>query len=108
IAINSTEYDGRPACIYCGWCASGCPTGAKATATDTYLAKAEKLGARVVSEAFVSRVNYDAAQGRVTGVTYRDAAGREHELRARLVVLSAHAVETARRLLLSADATFPD
>ena len=30
VAINSTEYDGRPACIYCGWCASGCTTGAKA------------------------------------------------------------------------------
>jgi choline dehydrogenase-like flavoprotein len=108
IAINSTEYDGRPACIYCGWCASGCTTGAKATASETYLAKGEKLGVRVVSEAFVSRVNYDAAQGRVTGVVYLDAAGREHELRARLVVLSAHAVETPRLLLLSANATFPD
>src|SRR5439155_6083624 len=34
------------------------------------LAKAEKLGARVVSEAFVNRVTYDAARGRVTGVRY--------------------------------------
>jgi choline dehydrogenase-like flavoprotein len=108
IAINSTAYDGRPACIYCGWCASGCPTGAKATALDTYLAKAEKLGARVVSEAFVHRVPYDAARGRVTGVRYLDGAGREHELHARLVVLAAHAIETPRLLLLSANATFPD
>jgi choline dehydrogenase-like flavoprotein len=108
VAINSTEYDGRPACIYCGWCASGCTTGAKATATDTHLAKAEKLGARVVSEAFVSRVNYDAARGRAAGVVYRDAAGRELELQARLVVLSAHAVETPRLLLLSVNSTFPD
>ena len=29
IAINSTEYDGRPSCCYCGWCGSGCPTGAQ-------------------------------------------------------------------------------
>jgi choline dehydrogenase-like flavoprotein len=108
VAINSTDYDGRPACIYCGWCASGCPTGAKATALDTYVAKAEKLGVRVVSEAFVHRINYDARQGRVTGVCYLDAAGREHELPARLVVLAAHAVETPRLLLLSANATFPD
>jgi choline dehydrogenase-like flavoprotein len=107
IAINSTPYDGRPACIYCGWCASGCPTGAKATAVDTYLARAEKLGARVVSEAFVHRITYDAAGGRVTGVRYLHAGG-EHELRARLVVLAAHAVETPRLLLLSANATFPD
>jgi choline dehydrogenase-like flavoprotein len=101
IAINSTAYDGRPACIYCGWCASGCPTGAKATALDTYLAKAERLGVRVVSEAFVHRVDYDAARGRVTGVRYLDDAGREHEVGARLVVLAAHAVETPRLLLLS-------
>jgi choline dehydrogenase-like flavoprotein len=108
VAINSTPYDGRPACIYCGWCASGCPTGAKATALDTHLAKAEKLGARVVSEAFVHRITYDTANGRVTGVRYLDAAGHEHELHARLVVLAAHAIETPRLLLLSANATFPN
>jgi choline dehydrogenase-like flavoprotein len=108
VAINSSAYDGRPACIYCGWCASGCPTGAKATTLDTHLAKAEKLGARVVSEAFVHRVRYDRSLGRVSGVLYRDGAGREYELGARLVVLAAHAVETPRLLLLSADATFPD
>jgi choline dehydrogenase-like flavoprotein len=107
VAINSTTYDGRPACVYCGWCASGCPTGAKATALDTHLAKAEKLGARVVSAAFAHRVTYDAALGRATGVLYLDGAGREHEVRARVVVLAAHAVETPRLLLLSADATFP-
>jgi choline dehydrogenase-like flavoprotein len=107
IAINSVPYDGRPACIYCGWCASGCPTGAKATAPDTYLVRAEGDGARVVSGAFVRRVNYDAGRARVTGVCYLDASGEEHELRAGLVVLAAHAVETPRLLLLSANATFP-
>jgi choline dehydrogenase-like flavoprotein len=68
IAINSVERDGRPACISCGWCGSGCPTEAKATAANTCLAKAEQLGARVISEAFVHRVNYDSAKNRVTGV----------------------------------------
>jgi len=100
IAINSTEYDGRPACIYCGWCASGCPTGAKATAGAVYLAPAERLGATVVSGAFVHRVTHD--RGRATGVLYRDAAGREHSQPGRVVVLAAHAVETPRLLLLSA------
>src|SRR5262245_27140820 len=23
LGINSTDYDGRPACVYCGWCGSG-------------------------------------------------------------------------------------
>ncbi len=107
IAINSAEYDGRPACIYCGWCGSGCPTGAKATASEVYLAKAERRGARVISEAFVHRVNYDAAKGRVTGVSYFDADRGEHEVRARIVVLAAHAIETPRLLLLSAQPGFP-
>jgi choline dehydrogenase-like flavoprotein len=107
IAINSAEYLGRPACIYCGWCASGCPTGAKATGLD-FLAAAERGGCTVVSEAFVHRVTYDAGSGRVTGVLYYDAAGREHSLTAELVVLAAHAIETPRLLLLSANSTFPD
>jgi len=55
IAINSVERNGRPACIYCGWCGSGCATDAKATAANTYLARAEQLGARVITEAFVHR-----------------------------------------------------
>ncbi len=108
IGINSVTYDGRPACVYCGWCGSGCPTGAKATATGTYLARAGNRGAQVVSEAFVRRVNYSAGKGRVTGVSYLDAKNREHQLNARLVVLAAHALETPRLLLLSANATFPN
>ena len=108
IAINSAERDGRPACIYCGWCGSGCPTEAKATAANTYLARAEHAGARVVSGAFVHRVDYDAARGRVTGVRFLDAERREHRLNARLVILAAHAMENPRLLLMSANATFPD
>ena len=108
IAINSTAYDGRPACTYCGWCGSGCASEAKATAANTYLAKAEQLGVHVLSEAFVQRVNYDANSGRVTGVCYLDSAQREHRLSAKLVVLATHAIETPRLLLLSANNTFPD
>jgi choline dehydrogenase-like flavoprotein len=108
IAINSIKYDGRPACTYCGWCGSGCATEAKATAANTYLAQAEKLGVRILSEVFVHRVNYNAASGRVTGVRYLDAALRENELNSKLVVVATHAIETPRLLLLSANATFPD
>ena len=108
IAINSEKHDGRPACIYCGWCASGCPTEAKATAANTHLAQAERLGARVISDAFVHRVNYDAATGRATGVEYLDSQRREHRVDARVVVLAAHAIETPRLLLMSSNSTFPN
>lgn len=107
IAINSIPRDGRPACVYCGWCGSGCPTEAKATAANTYLAQAESAGARVVSEAFVHRITYDAASGRTTGVEYLDVQRREHRVHARCVVLAAHAIENPRLLFLSANATFP-
>jgi len=108
IAINSVSYDGRPACVYCGWCGSGCPTGAKATASGTYLAAAQRHGARILSEAFAHRVNYDAASGRVTGVDYLDANRHEYRVQAKLVVLAGHALETPRLLLLSANDTFPN
>ena len=99
IAINSQEYDGRPACIYCGWCASGCPTEAKATSANTYLAKAERLGARVISEAFVHRVLNGS--GRATGVLYLDSQRREHRVSGKVIVLAAHSIETPRLLLMS-------
>jgi choline dehydrogenase-like flavoprotein len=68
IAINSTERDGRPACIYCGWCGSGCPTGEGLPRRTLISPKRCQLGTRVISEAFVHRVNYNAATGRATGV----------------------------------------
>jgi len=107
-AINSTEYNNRPACVYCGWCGSGCPTGAKATASEIYLQRAESLGARVISEAFVHRVDYDPHQRLVTGVSYHDAAGKRHQIKAKRVVLAAHALETPRLLLLSAADEWPN
>src|SRR3954470_15015540 len=89
VAINSVAYDGRPACCYCGWCASGCPSGAKFTSSATYLAKAEQLGARVISDAFVHRVDYDASANRARGVNYLDSDRKEHAIRAKIVILAA-------------------
>ncbi|MDB6035699.1 MAG: family oxidoreductase [Verrucomicrobiales bacterium] len=108
IAINSVPYNGRPACTYCGWCASGCQNGSKATASGTYLPKAEEKGARVVSEAFVYHIDYNAAKSRVSGIRYLDSNNQEHKIEARAVILSAHAFETPRLLLLSANAHFPN
>src|SRR5262249_37219376 len=45
--------------------------------------------------------------GRVEGVVYRDATGAERKVRARVVVLAASAIETARLLLLSQSSRFP-
>ena len=47
VGMNSTEFKGRPACIYDGWCHVGCPTGALANPLVTYLGDARKAGAEV-------------------------------------------------------------
>ena len=71
MAINSVAHDGRPACIYCGWCGSGCPTGAKATAANTYLAQAEqRRRARHQRGASCTASTTTRRAGRVTGVEY--------------------------------------
>lgn len=108
LAITSLPYQGRSACIYCGFCMQGCKSGAKSTTLITHVPKAEQRGARVIAHAFVHRIDYDARRNRVSGVTYFDSEGREHQVRARVVVVAAHAVETPRLLLLSANATFPE
>ena len=42
VGMNSTEYKGRPACIYDGWCHVGCPIGALANPLVTYLGDAQE------------------------------------------------------------------
>jgi len=100
-AINSREYDGRPACDYCRVCASyGCPVGARGTAQETFIAHAERTGRCEVRP--LSMVRQIAADGdRATGCSYLDAEGREHFAAGRVVCVSASAIESARLLLLS-------
>ncbi len=107
--INSQTYDGRPACSYCESCAGfGCPTGAKASAQETLLAKAEATGnCEIRPESMVHRVTV-GRDGRATGCVYSDAEGTEHQVRARVVCVCCSAIESARLLLLSTSPSFPD
>ncbi|HYC89229.1 MAG TPA: GMC family oxidoreductase [Thermoanaerobaculia bacterium] len=100
-AINAEEYDGRPACEYCALCASyGCPVGARGTSQETFIAHAERSGrCEVRPLSMVRRIEREG--DRVTGCTYLDAEGREHFAAARVVCVSASAIESARLLLLS-------
>ncbi len=47
------------------------------------------------------------ADGRVTGVVYRDPKGVEHRQKARIVCVACNSIETARLLLLSESSKFP-
>ena len=78
VAINSTEYKGRPACVNCGWCHVGCASGAHATPLVSHLRDARKRGAEVRPFSYVTRVLTNASGDRVTGVEYYDAKREQH------------------------------
>src|SRR5436190_1591365 len=56
VGVNSTEYQGRAACIHDGWCGAGCPTGALANPQATYLGEARVKGAEVRPMSYVTRI----------------------------------------------------
>ena len=107
MAINSIPYQGRPPCLYDGWCDAGCPIGALANPLATYLGWAVKAGARIQNHATVVRVVHDASGRVATGVEYCDAEGKRHRVDADTVVLAAFAVQTARLLLASTSDKHP-
>jgi choline dehydrogenase-like flavoprotein len=100
--VNSVEYDGRPACNNCGFCAFfGCPIEAKGDPV-ALLRRALQTGRlEVRPESYVTDVLLDGSRRHARGVRYLDADGVEHELSAGAVVLGAGAFETPRLLLRS-------
>ncbi|MBL0726110.1 GMC family oxidoreductase [Piscinibacter sp. HJYY11] len=105
-ARNSQPYDGRPPCAGNSTCDPICPIGAKYDAT-VHLDKARKAGVQIRSQSVVTRVHI-GADGCATGVTYRTWDGADHEVFARVVVVAAHAIESAKLLLMSRTDVFPN
>lgn len=106
-SILSAPYDGRRPCVQRSTCQQGCNEGAKASTDLTHWPKAIAMGARLVTGARVRRIETNA-RGLATGATWIDADGHEHFEPARVLVLAANAIGTARLLLLSADTHHPD
>jgi len=109
IAILSRNYRNRAACVHCGYCEGfGCEMGAKSSTLATVIPEAERTGrCEIRANSYVSEVRTDSS-GRATGVAYFDAKKRENFQRAKAVIVSANGVETARLLLLSKSARFPE
>ena len=109
LAIISQPYKGRAACVNCGICSGyGCQVRARSSSAVTVLPIAEKTGrCEIRVKSYVREISVDNG-GRVTGVVYFDAQKREVRQRAKAVILSANAGETARLLLMSKSAHFPD
>jgi gluconate 2-dehydrogenase alpha chain len=90
-------------CMFCGYCERyGCEHYAKAspqTILLPVLLKDKNFTLRTGCQ--VLRINVDKSGKVATGVTYVDAAGREFEQPAKMVILGSFALNNVRMLLLS-------
>jgi choline dehydrogenase-like flavoprotein len=109
MAIASVPFKDRPACAHCGFCIGfGCEMRAKSSTTYSVIPEAEATGnCEIRPHSYVARIETNAA-GKATGVAYFDRDKREHFQKARAVVICANGAESARLLLMSANAKFPD
>lgn len=106
-AINSREYDGRPACNNCGNCQSGCPRGSLADVSVTHWPKAIAAGADLRPNCRVERIETDSS-GRATGAVYIDMmTGVRHFQAADVVIVACNGIGTPRLLLMSESSLFP-
>ena len=108
MAINSIEYDSRMACQQTGFCFQGCKWGAKWSAAYTEIPNGEATGNLEVRErCHAAKILHNDA-GKVTGVTYFDAGGKEQTQMARIVCVAGNTIESPRLLLNSASDMFPN
>ncbi|WP_170386488.1 GMC family oxidoreductase [Ruegeria atlantica] len=108
MAINSEDYDGRPACQQIGFCMQGCKIGAKWSTDITEIPAAVETGkCEVRTNCMVLKIEHDDT-GKATGVVYADKDGNHHVQKARIVAVAGNSIETPRLLLNSASPMFPD
>jgi len=108
MAINSQPRDGRGMCLQLGFCFQGCKSGAKWSTLYTEIPRAQSTGYfELRARSHVTRIEHNA-QGKVTGVVYRDKDGMEQRQKARIVCVAGNSIETPRLLLLSSSSMFPD
>ena len=103
VANITRPLNGRAPCHYCGPCYWGCVTNSYFNSAFTTVADALATGRCThVPNAMVHRVTTDPATGRASGLLYVDRVnGQPKEIRGRVVVLCAQALESARILLNS-------
>jgi choline dehydrogenase-like flavoprotein len=99
-ARNSRPYDDRPPCAGNSSCVPICPIQAKYDAT-VHVQKALRTGAELRDQAVVTRLEVEPGAAAIASVHYRRWDGSDETVACRIVVLAAHAVESAKILLLS-------
>jgi choline dehydrogenase-like flavoprotein len=103
---NSIKYDERRVCAGNTNCIPICPIQAKYDAT-VHVAKAQQLGVDIWFQTIATSVTVDSATGLVNGINYvqfQDPDGPQTgsgTATAKIYILAAHAIETAKLLLNS-------
>ena len=109
LSIITRPLNGRPSCHYCGQCGRGCSVHANFSSTNVLFPPAQATGLLETRLNAMAREVTVGPDGLCTGVAYIDKErGQDRHVRARVVVLAASACETARLLLNSKSALFPN
>lgn len=108
MAILTKPLPGRAACFYATPCGRGCSIKANFQSSTVLIPPAIETGnLDVITDAMAREITLDP-QGRANGVHFIDKkTGKEEHVKARVVVLGASALESARILLNSKSAKFP-
>src|SRR3954470_4108608 len=109
LSITTKALPGRHACHYCGQCNRGCQVKANFSSPDVLIAPALETGKLTLITNAMAREVTVGKDGLATGVSYVEKnTGADEHVRARVVVMSASACETARLLLNSKSSMFPN
>ena len=109
LSVITKPLNGRSPCHYCGQCNRGCMTNSNFSSPNVLIFPAMKTGNLTLITDAMAREVLTGPDGRAMGVAYVDKkTGEDREVRARIVVLAASALESARLLLNSKSSRHPN
>jgi choline dehydrogenase-like flavoprotein len=109
LSITTKALPGRQACHYCGQCNRGCQAKANFSSPDVLIGPALATGRLTLITNAMAREVTVGQDGLANGVSYINKNnGMDEHVRARIVVLAASAMESARLLLNSKSPKFPN
>jgi choline dehydrogenase-like flavoprotein len=109
LAILTVPLNGRPACHYCAQCGRGCLTASNFSSSQVMIPVAQATGRFTMIANAMAREIVVGKNGKAEAVSYIDkTTRREDRVYAKAVVVAASSCESARLLLNSRSATFPE
>ena len=108
LSIITQPINGRQACHYCGQCNRGCAVKANFSSPDVLIGPALQTGRLTLVTNAMAREVTIGKNGLADGVSYIDKATKtDRHVSAKIIVLAASACESARLMLNSRSAYFP-